>query len=400
MPEAQDRPEIDLTDGRFFAGDKHAAFDWMRANEPLYRDTNGIWAVTLHEDVLDVSRRPRIFCSRHGFQPDAPPMPMMINMDRPQHLVRRNLVNRGFTPRRVAGMEPGIRRVCTEILDAVCERGECDFVRDVAAPLPLIVIGDMLGVAPEDRDDLLRWSDVMVSATGSPDPSILQKARQALLEYGEYNRKVVADRRSRGPEDDLVSILVHAEIDGERLDDDSILDESLLILIGGDETTRHALSGGSYELIQNPEAHRRLIENPGAIPTAVEEMLRWVTPIQNMMRTATEDTVLRGQEVTEGDRLLLMYASANRDERVFERNHVFDIARSPNPHLAFGFGNHFCLGNNLARLELRVMLEELGRRMPDLAYAGEAPPPTHEANFIVGYETMPVRFSPSRPEAA
>ena len=173
MPQAPERPEIDFTDGRFFAGDKHRAFDWMRANEPVYRDSNGIWGVTLHEDVIEVSRRPETFCSRHGFQPDAPPMPMMINMDRPEHLVRRNLVNRGFTPRRVAAMEPGIRRVCGEILDAVCERGECDFVRDIAAPLPLIVIGDLLGVAPADRTDLLRWSDIMISATGSPDPTML-----------------------------------------------------------------------------------------------------------------------------------------------------------------------------------------------------------------------------------
>lgn len=262
MPERGERPEVDLTDGRFFAGNKHAAFDWMRANEPLYRDVNGIWGITLHEDVLDVSRRPQTFCSRFGFQPDSPVMPMMINMDRPAHLVRRNLVNRGFTPRRIAAMEPSIRRVCTEILDSICERGECDFVRDVAAQLPLVVIGNLLGVAPEDRDDLLRWSDIMTSATGAPDPTMLAQAGQALVEYTAYNRKVVADRRARGPEEDLMSVLVHAEIDGERLDDESILYESLLILIGGDETTRHVITEGALALIEHPAQRRKLLDDP------------------------------------------------------------------------------------------------------------------------------------------
>ncbi|MCG8590222.1 MAG: cytochrome P450 [Proteobacteria bacterium] len=395
-----ERPVCDLVDGRFYAQDSHRHFRWMRAHEPVYRDEkNDLWGITLHEDVMAVSKDSATFCSGQGFRPDAPNMPMMINMDRPEHMVRRNLVNRGFTPRRVADMEDKVRRVCGEILDAVCERGECDFVRDVAAPLPMIMIGDMLGVLPEDRDDLLRWSDVMLTAVGSPEPGMMAEAGRAMSEYTAYNRRVVAERRAASGHDDLIATLVNAEVDGERLDDDSILYESLLILIGGDETTRHVISGGMYQLIRHPEQRERLAADPSAIPRAVEEMLRFVTPIQNMMRTVTRDVVVRDQELKEGDRLLLLYPSANRDESVFAEPDRFDSARDPNPHVAFGgYGNHFCLGNALARLELRVIFEELLRRLPDMALVEAEEPALRAANFVTGYERMPVRFTPRAPE--
>jgi len=398
MTTASDRPDVDLVDGRFYQ-DPHPAFTWMRRHEPLYRDRNGIWGITRHADVMEVSKDAGTFCSKHGFRPDAPIMPMMINMDRPEHMVRRNLVNRGFTPRRVAELEGEIRRICGEIIDGVIERGACDFVRDVAAPLPMIVIGDLLGVRPEDRDKLLRWSDVMLSAVGSPDPTQLVRAAEAMAEYTEYNRAVVADRRA-SPLDDLMSVWVHAELDGERLDDESILFESLLVLVGGDETTRHVISGGMERLIRHPDQRAALVVDPGRIPQAVEEMLRWVTPIQSMMRTATRDTRLADCDVAEGDRLLMLYPSANRDEAVFGQPDRFDVFRDPNPHVAFGgYGNHFCLGNALARLELRVMFEELLRRLPDLELAADAPLPVRAANFVVGFETMPVRFTPAAPVA-
>jgi len=391
---SEKRPAVDLADGAFYGGDPHAAWAWMRRHEPLYRDARGRWGVTLHEDIMAVSRDPKTFANGQGFRPDAPNMPMMINMDAPEHTLRRNLVAKGFTPRRVADMEPRIRRICTEILDAVCERGECDFVRDVAAPLPMIVIGDMLGVRPEHRDALLRWSDIMVSAVGSPDPGMLEKAAEAMGEYTAYHREVVAERR-RCPMDDLVSVLVHAEVDGRQLDDDSLLYESLLILIGGDETTRHVISGGMYELLRHPEQLRALTADPRRIPTAVEEMLRWVSPIQNMMRTTTRPVELRGQRLEAGEQLLLLYPSANRDERVFPDPDGFDVFREPNPHVAFGgFGSHICLGKSLARLELRVMFEEIVRRLPDMELASETPPRRRAANFVVGYESLPVRFAP------
>jgi cytochrome P450 family 142 subfamily A polypeptide 1 len=308
-------------------------------------------------------------------------------------------VNRGFTPRRIAAAEARVREICTRILDDVAERGECEFVFDVAARLPLILIGDMLGVAPEDHDRLLRWSDDLMRGLGSRDPEKLAAQVRAGLEYREYCLRVVADRRARPPADDLMTVLVHAEIDGERLDDESLFMESLLILIGGDETTRHVISGGLYALLRHPQQLRALHADPSGIPRAVEEMLRWVSPIQNMMRTAAADAEVGGHCFRAGDRLLLMYPSGNRDEAVFEDPFRFDVTRDPNPHVAFGGrGAHHCLGSSLARLELRVMFEELLRRLPDLELAGSEPPPLRPANFVVGIEALPVRFSPARRE--
>jgi len=399
-PPYTSRPEVDLVDGGFYADDLHRACAWMREHEPIYHDRkNDLYGVTRHADIIEISKRSEVFRNGQGFRPDSPPVPMMVSMDRPEHLVRRNLVNRGFTPRRVAAYEPRIREICTQIIDRVAERGECDFVRDVAAPLPLIVIGDMLGVDEANHDRLLRWSDDLMVALGSQDPEKLAAQVRAGLEYREYCQEVVADRRSRPPADDLMSLLVHAEVDGERLDDESLYMESLLILIGGDETTRHVISGGMQQLLLHPDQWRTLVADPEGLPWAVEEMLRWVSPIQNMMRTAAEDVAVGGHRFREGDRLLLLYPSGNRDERVFDDPFRFDTTREPNPHLAFGgYGAHFCLGNALARLELRVMFEELLRRLPGIELASEQHPPIRRANFVVGIESLPVRFPPTAVE--
>ena len=391
-----DRPDYDLVSGHFYADRAHDAFTWMRANEPLYHDRrNDLFAVTRHDDIMYVSKTTEIFCSGQGFRPDSGPLPMMISMDRPEHMVRRNLVNRGFTPRRVAELEPRVREICRGLVDRIIEKGECDFVRDVAAQLPLIVIGDLLGVAEEDHDKLLRWSDDLMTALGSDDPEAPARSAQAGAEYAAYNAKVVAERRANPGGNDLMSLLVDAESDGQRLDDFSIQMESLLILIGGDETTRHVISGGMHQLLLHPDQYSELVRQPALIAQAVEEMLRWVTPIQNMMRTTTCDTRLRDVDLPKGTRLLLMYASANRDEEVFERPFEFDIHRDPNPHVAFGgLGNHFCLGNALARLELRVMFEELLPRLSGARLAEAAPPSLRPANFVVGIEHLPIRFEP------
>lgn len=390
---------IDLLDGRFYAADPHPALAWMRANEPVYWDEkNRVWGITRHAHVQEVAKSPQLFCNGQGMRPDSPPIPSMINMDGQLHKRRRNLVNRGFTPRRVAELEPKVRQVCVELIEQIAPLGHCDFVMDLAAHLPMIMIGDMLGVAPEDRDMLLRWSDDLIlgtSATATPEAA--EAAMRAFQEYADYNRRVVADRRARPPQGDLMSVLVHAEIDGERLDDEALLQESLLILIGGDETTRHVLTGGMDQLLRHPEQRRALLEDPSRIPQAVEEMLRWVTPIQNMARTATQDVEFHGQKIRGGDKLLLLYPSANRDEAVFEEPFRFDIARRPNEHLAFGgYGPHFCLGSSLARLELRVMFQELLMRLPDLELVSDAPPPMRPSNFIVGIERMPVVYAPRR----
>ena len=392
------RPEIDLVSGDFWATDPHDALTWLRHHDPVHRDErSGVWGITRHADIRDVSRRPEDFSNAQGIRPDAPAVPMMIDMDDPEHAKRRKLVSKGFTPRHVRESEADVRRACTEIIDAVCESGACDFVRDIAAPLPMIMIGDALGVAAEDRAQLLAWSDdLMCALTGLDDEAVLVRSAEAWTGFSEYMAPLIEQRRAH-PTDDLISTLVHAEVDGHRLDHESIVHESLLILIGGDETTRHVITGGMYQLLRHPDQHRALVDDPQLISQAVEEMLRWVSPIKNMARTVTHDLELRGRELHEGDKLLLLYPSGNRDEDVFDEPFRFDIVRYPNDHVAFGFGPHFCLGSNLARVELRVMFEELTRRLPDLELVGDEPPPLRAANFVSGYESMPVRFSPTAP---
>ena len=393
---SSDAAEIQLLDGHFYTREPHRHFQWMRQHAPVYWDATGaVWGIALHEDIMAISKDPETFCSRFSSRPDAAPYPSMINLDDPDHKRRRNLVNKGFTPRRVEDHEPKIRRICQQLIAGVARRGACDFVRDIAAPLPMMVIGDMLGVEPADHDMLLRWSEDFILATSATaPPEVLNRAMQAFEEYADYTRRVVADRHEN-PRDDLMSVLTHAEIDGGRLSDEEILQEGLLILVGGDETTRHVISGGMEQLIRNPGERRKLVANPSKIPTAVEEMLRWVTPIQNMNRTATRTVELRGQTIREGDKVLLLYPSANRDARLFDRPFDFNVEREPNNHVAFGgYGGHFCLGASLARLELRVMFEEILRRLPDIELESAAPLPLRPSNFIVGIESMPVAFPP------
>jgi cytochrome P450 family 142 subfamily A polypeptide 1 len=394
---------IDLMSGEFYGREPHDAYAWMRANAPVYYDEgNDLWAAASYAAVKAASVDTDAFSNASGIRPKYPPLPMMIDFDAPEHVRRRRLVSEGFTPRRVRAMEDRLRFVCDALIDEVCERGRCDFVKDVAAPLPIIVIGDMLGVAPEDRDDLLRWSDDMLKGQGSPDPTAMDKATEAFVEYTDYINPVLADRRATRSTEDLVGVLAHAEIDGDSLDDASLVHETLLILIGGDETTRHVISGGVEELLAHPDQRAKLAADPEALlQGAVEEMLRWVSPIKNMARTATRDVELAGASIREGQEILLLYPSANRDEAVFDDPGTFDITRSPNPHVAFGFGAHFCLGNQLARLELRVMVDRLLARLPDLHLAVDrAALPRRMANFISGIEAMPVEFTPTAPVGA
>jgi len=396
QPNHPTHPDINLTDGPFYGNDPHELFTWMRANAPVYFDTNsGVWGISRYADLKTISADPKTFSNAQGIRPDNGPLPMMIDMDDPDHLRRRKLVNKGFTPRRVRDSEERIRLVCDSIIDNICEQGSCDLVSDVAAPLPMIMIGDALGVAPEDRADLLRWSDDMVSSlsgSSSSEEGII-RAMNAFTEYSEYSARVVAARRADPTADDLVGILVHAEVDGDVLDDLELLHESLLILVGGDETTRHVISGGMKELITSPDQRDRLAADPSLMPGAVEEMLRWVTPIRNMARVVTHDVTFGGQSLLGGQKLLLLYPSANRDESVFDDPFRFDITRTPNDHVAFGFGTHFCMGASLARLEISIMVERLLTRLPDLTLAGDTP--LRAANFVSGYESMPVTFTPT-----
>jgi cytochrome P450 family 142 subfamily A polypeptide 1 len=398
MADHATRDDIDLVAGSFYRDDPHEQWAWMRHNAPVYFDErNGVWGITRYADLRAISKDPQTFGNAGGIRPDSGPVPMMIDMDDPDHFQRRKLVNKGFTPKRVRDQEAKIREACNEIVDAVCESGQCDFVSDIAAPLPMIMIGDALGVAPEDRATLLRWSDeLMCTLTGHQTEDDLTKAAVAFGDYCDYAMGIIENRKEC-PVDDLMSILVHAEVDGDRLDELEITHESLLILIGGDETTRHVISGGMYQLARNPEQWEALRADPSRLDTAVEEMLRWVSPIKNMCRTATRDVEVGGQAVREGQKLMLFYPSANRDEDVFDDPFRFDIDRQPNEHVAFGFGTHFCLGASLARLELKVMFETLLERLPDLDLVDDSEPANRAANFVSGYQSMPVRFTPTAP---
>ena len=393
---------IDLADGNFYADRQTSreAYRWMRANQPVFRDRNGLAGATTYQAVIDAERNPELFSNTGGIRPDTPGMPYMIDMDDPAHLLRRKLVNAGFTRKRVTEKEPSIGRLCDALIDAVCERGECDFVRDIAAPLPMALIGDMLGVLPEDRGTLLKWSDDLVTGLSShidPAGAEAQAVMNAFAAYTEFTMGIIAKRRAE-PTDDLFSILVNAEVEGQRMSDDEIVMETLLILIGGDETTRHTLSGGTEQLVRHRDQWDALVADRSLLPGAIEEMLRWTSPVKNMCRMLTADTEFHGTELRQGEKIMLLFEAANFDESMFENADQFDIRRDPNNHVAFGFGTHFCLGNQLARLELRLMTDRVLERLPDLRLAADDDVlPLRPANFVSGLESMPMVFTPSSP---
>ncbi len=388
VPAHPTRDDVRLLSPDFY-DDPHERFTWMRANAPLYwDDATGIWGVARHGDLMTVARDWETFCSGEGSRPDSS-VPSMINMDPPQHILRRRIISAGFTQRRVQDHEPFLRRQVRALIDRVAARGECDFVREIATPLPMHMIAELMGLPEADYEKLLHWSDLLASGNAE----LVDQVRAAVLEYSHYIVRIIAERRG-GSAEDLVSLATNAEIDGQRLTDEDLIFETMLVLVGGDETTRHVISGGLAALLENPAQLAKLRARPELVPSAVEEMLRWVTPIQNMNRTATRDTELSGQKIRAGDRMLLLYPSANRDERVFARPFEFDIERSPNDHVAFGgFGRHHCLGAQLARLELRVLFEELLARWTqiELAAPGGALR-RRRGTFVLGIEEMAVRF--------
>ena len=318
MTTVETRPDVDLTDGTFYAGDSRAVYRWMRENEPVFRDRNGLAAATTYQAVIEAERKPELFSNAGGIRPDQPGVEMMIEMDDPQHLLRRKLVNYGFTRKRVKNLEASITSLSDTLIDAVCERGECDFVWDLAAPLPMAVIGDMLGVRPEEREMFLKWSDDLLGALSSTAAEAdVQVTMDAFAAYSGYMMGMIEARKAE-PTDDLVSVLVHAEVEGSRLEDHQIVTEILLLLIGGDETTRHTLSGGTRQLLLHPDQHRRLVNDLELLPNAIEEMLRWTSPVKNMARTITADTEFHGTELHQGEKIILLFESANFDEKVFD----------------------------------------------------------------------------------
>jgi cholest-4-en-3-one 26-monooxygenase len=384
------RPRIDLLDPEFYVGGAREAYAWMRANSPVHRDEqSGYWGIATYAGVREAEGNTAVFSNAGGSQPESGPLPWMIDMDPPEHRKRRRLVSGAFTPVRVRAIAADIRATCDELIDAFSERGQCDLRHDLAAPLPLIVICDMLGVPPEDRDAMLRWSDALLgSLNGGADA--IEAAAASFGEYAQYAQAMIDDRRAN-PTDDLVSVLVHDEIDGERLRDDEIMFEALLLLLGGDETTRNVTCSGAEAMLTHPPQWQRLLDDAGLIPSGVEEALRWSSPIKTMKRTVTRDVEFGGQQLHEGDRALLLFESANFDDAQFDEPETFDVTRSPNDHIAFGFGAHFCLGAHLARLELQTVFERIITRLPDLELAADAPPP----RSLTGISEMPVRFRPT-----
>ena len=386
-----------FADGDFYAFDPFPVYEALRRDAPVHRDPDsGLWGIATYELVEYASTHPGIFSSANGSRPFHGANNHMIDMDNPAHIKRRGLVSKGFTPRRIAEHEPRLRQLCDDIIDTVCERGSSELVHDIAAQLPMIVIGDMLGVLPQDRRDVLRWSEDLLGTQGVGDEDLISKQIAASEAWHEYATRVIAEHKEN-PADDLITILLNAEIEGERLTDEDVLGEILLILIGGDETTRHVIAGGMEALMRNPQHWQALLADRSRIPQTVEEMLRWVSPIKNMCRTLTRDYEFGGATLSAGDQALLLYESANYDESHFDEPTTFDPDREPNDHMAFGVGAHFCLGSNLARLELRVLLDRMLDRLPDIALASNEPLVRRRNNFISGIERMPVTFTPSAP---
>ncbi len=415
--------DINLNDETLFeSGLSHEAFRILRRENPISwtpaeERIKGHWNLVKYEDVLQVSRHPEIFSSERGIVQYEPINPedatqaangngkMLITMDPPRHVKLRRLVNKGFTPRAVAAMEPHIRQITRKLLDGIAAKGECDFVLDVASQLPLAVICGMMGL--EDKDWPLMFqltnkvlgagdpeyqTDVPEDQRGTDEAARATGNMGTMQMFGFFAQQLMNRKEHR--REDLISLLVDSELDGDRLSDEDILWFCFLLILAGNETTRNGISGGLVSLFEHPAERARLQADMSLMPSAVEEILRWVSPVTHMARVALEDTEIRGQRIAQGERVVMWYPAVNRDEDVFPQAQRFDITRTPNDHLAFGIGEHFCLGAGFARLEMRVMFEELFTRFPDIELNG--PVERLRSTFIGGIKHLPVRFSPER----
>ena len=380
----------------------HKEFAQLRRDEPVrWQDEPngpGYWALLRYADIVSVSSDNSLFSSERGGTniEDQPPEAMvllrtlLINMDPPRHTKYRRLVSTGFTPKIVAQLEPHVRATTARIVDSVIERGAGDFVTDIAARLPLAVISDMLGVPEEDHRRVFEWSNRLIGFDDPEYHTSPEDGRIAAMEMFAYAHGLATERKAN-PKSDIVSILMGAEVDGERLTEGEFDGFFILLSVAGNETTRNLISGAMLALIEHPEQRARLIADPALMPTAVEEFLRWVSPLIYFRRTLQRDVAVGGKQMREGDKVAMYYPSGNRDESVFEDALAFDVSRAPNPHMAFGgSGPHFCLGASLARLEIRCMFEELMRRLPALELDGDVQ--RLRSNFINGIKHMPVRW--------
>ena len=388
-------------------GYPHAEWTYLRKHHPVFHverpRMDPFWAITKAADIREISCQPRLWINGPrlavfvldegdtGLPPELP-LKHLLNMDPPQHGEFRSILSQYFTPRSIRELEPEVTNITAQLLDDVMDRTECDFVTEISSKVPVAVIAEMLGVPKKDWPTIFRWTNEII---GGGDPEF-QRGKdanetfaQARMEMFTYFTNLVEDSRKH-PNNSVTSIISNAKVNGEPLPALELLSYLLLLVVAGNETTRNATSGGLLAFIENPEQLKRLKADPAMIKTAVEEIVRWTSPVIQFTRTATEDTVVRGQKIRAGESVCLFYPSANRDEDVFDDPFKFDIGRNPNPHLAFGIGEHFCLGANLARLELTVIFRELAKRLDHAELAG--PVERLRSSFVGGIKHMPIRY--------
>ncbi len=388
--------EIDLSDPELYAsGDPHAVWTYLRANAPVFFQKHGygpgFWAITRYDDVVELSSDRRLSSSGGRTTTGEPrelgssDADILVVTDPPRHTQLRSLVNKAFTPRVVASLGPYVQGIVDGIIADLRERGSCDFATDVAAKIPFTVICQLLGVPESDRGALSHAVGHFMESRAH----VHAEARDE-IELGRYFLELAHSRRS-APRDDLISRLVGAEVDGERLSDADVLSLAMLLFIAGSETTMNGMSGGMLALIEHPDQRRRLDDDGSRWPKAVEEILRWVSPVLNgMVRTAMEDVDVRGTHITAGEKVTLWYPSANRDEEVFADPFSFDVGRDPNPHVTFGAGLHFCLGASLARLEIKVALRTVTSSFSDIELDGDVT--RLRSNVSNAIEHLPIHF--------
>ena len=396
--------DIRLLDPEFYSGDPYPTYAWLRDHSPIHWDAqHKVWGISRFDDVVAIEKNPSLYTSSRGSRPRIDGDPSMINTDDPHHNDRRRIVSPQFTPRAVRKKEERVRGFVTDLIDAIAERGECDVVQELAAPLPSMVINEWLGFPQEAWPKVKWWSEVTMKAGGIHDPKTgemtfddVAGAMTAVEEFRAMTLEIAAQRR-REPRDDLISLWVHADGEDGPLSDDEVVSEALLVQNGGAETTRAVIATTVMNLIDHPDQRQKLIDDPSPehMRVAVEEFIRWVSPVLNMKRTVTKTHELHGQTLNEGDELLLMYSSANRDPRHFDAPDVYDVERQQNQHVAFGWGTHFCLGASVARLEIRLMFEELMKRVPDMRLAAGAEPRFMPNCFARSPDAVRVEFRPT-----